>query len=545
MNKFILIINLIFMGLGVIAQNAPGIDNLSIAGAACYNTAQSVGTTVTIIYNYSDSDGDIEEGSTYIWYEGSQANGSDKTSTGITTKSYDVQSGDQYLFCEVTPKDESGQSGDTKLSDGVLVTNTTMADATVAQYYAPADGLEVWDYISASNGKSISVYSGRTFYIYGDLDLTAPNGQFDLNISGDFILYGKLITNNNVNINVYSGGSFTIYEGLDAKNGSDLKISGDLDIIGAVDFDGTTSVDVYSGAGLNIQGNINLGDQADVKLSGDINVDGDLTFDGQAKIDVYSGSSLDVAGNLDIGDRATVVVSGDINVDGDLDTGSNSDITIYSGGNVGVGGDLLGDAIISGDGTMTVGGTVDPNINDTNDVITPIKLLSVNAFYSNNNVTITWQTASEENNDYFTIERSADGVTYEIIGTVKGAGNSCVTLNYSYIDNNPLNWVSYYRLTQTDYDGRFEVFAPVSVSLLKEGNLKVGPNPVADYLNLNMGANTGSYVVAIYNLIGARVKNLELSQSYATVDVSELPKGQYIVVITANDNRMTKKIVVQ
>ncbi|MBL0100798.1 MAG: hypothetical protein IPP49_12800 [Saprospiraceae bacterium] len=64
-------------------------------------------------------------------------------------------------------------------------------------------------------------------------------------------------------------------------------------------------------------------------------------------------------------------------------------------------------------------------------------------------------TASETNNDYFTIERSGDGVAYEAIGQIKGAGNSSKEISYEFVDEKPLSGINYYRIKQTDFDGQY------------------------------------------------------------------------------------------
>jgi hypothetical protein len=111
----------------------------------------------------------------------------------------------------------------------------------------------------------------------------------------------------------------------------------------------------------------------------------------------------------------------------------------------------------------------------------PIKLKSFKAHVVNNGVLVEWETAAEINNDNFSIERSTDGVIFSEIGKVKGAGNSTIVLDYSLLDENPLAGVSYYRLKQTDYDGKFEVFNPVSVNMKEKSgevnSVHVYPNP--------------------------------------------------------------------
>ncbi len=88
--------------------------------------------------------------------------------------------------------------------------------------------------------------------------------------------------------------------------------------------------------------------------------------------------------------------------------------------------------------------------------VLPITLLSFNAEVNSVKlVDATWVTASEVNNDYFTLERSRDGQTWFGVGTVQGAGNSSTTLDYLYTDDAPFSGTSYYRLKQTDFDGAF------------------------------------------------------------------------------------------
>jgi hypothetical protein len=98
----------------------------------------------------------------------------------------------------------------------------------------------------------------------------------------------------------------------------------------------------------------------------------------------------------------------------------------------------------------------------------PVKLLSFNATLVNEKVNCAWETASETNNDYFTIERSKDGNSFEAVGNVKGQGNSNRNIRYSYTDNNPFGGISYYRLKQTDFDGKYTYSEIKKVGLDKE-----------------------------------------------------------------------------
>jgi hypothetical protein len=103
----------------------------------------------------------------------------------------------------------------------------------------------------------------------------------------------------------------------------------------------------------------------------------------------------------------------------------------------------------------------------------PIELLSFEAKSADNAVDLSWTTATEINNDYFTIEKSKSGFDFFEVCRVDGAGNSISPIYYEFSDKDPLDGISYYRLRQTDYDGTIEVFSPVAVRFWK----KVPYNP--------------------------------------------------------------------
>lgn len=105
---------------------------------------------------------------------------------------------------------------------------------------------------------------------------------------------------------------------------------------------------------------------------------------------------------------------------------------------------------------------------DNFSVSLPINLVSFNAKKVKENIELTWSTASEINNAYFSIERSIDGFYYQEIGRLSGAGNSNSVIHYSFFDNQPFNGVSYYRLTQVDYNGNSETFTPVAVDFTND-----------------------------------------------------------------------------
>ena len=111
----------------------------------------------------------------------------------------------------------------------------------------------------------------------------------------------------------------------------------------------------------------------------------------------------------------------------------------------------------------------------------PIKLLYFDAQPEEAMVKLSWSTATEINNDYFTVEKSIDGDNFFPIGNVSGSGNSTTTLQYYLDDNKPTYGISYYRLKQTDFDGAFSYSGVVPVNYKKTtGQYSIFPNPASD-----------------------------------------------------------------
>lgn len=169
----------------------------------------------------------------------------------------------------------------------------------------------------------------------------------------------------------------------------------------------------------------------------------------------------------------------------------------------------------------------------------PIELISFNAVtdLTNNTVNLVWATASEKNNDYFTIERSVDGKQWNVITTVQGAGNSSQELTYSIVDSNPEDGIQYYRLKQTDFDGKYEYSDLVSVQLNKAGQTKmlnVYPNPATSAVNVAIDRSLfgGHMQIKITNAMGSVVlEETNVSDFTKGLDISGLNNGNYMVEV--------------
>jgi hypothetical protein len=170
----------------------------------------------------------------------------------------------------------------------------------------------------------------------------------------------------------------------------------------------------------------------------------------------------------------------------------------------------------------------------------PVELLDFSGKNDNNTNHLSWQTASEENNEGFDIERSKDGRYFEKIGYVKGNGTTVEVYNYNFVDKNPINGINYYRLKQMDFDGQFEYSKVVSVNVLSENNtIAIYPNPVQDELTVTNTENVEN--VVIYNALGQVVKQFEVNAEQLKIDVADLQNGIYTLRLQTKTGTMVTK----
>jgi len=142
----------------------------------------------------------------------------------------------------------------------------------------------------------------------------------------------------------------------------------------------------------------------------------------------------------------------------------------------------------------------------------PIELISFDAKLKNDIVELTWTTASEINNDYFTVEKTRYGKTFEQVAIIKGAGTSNEVINYFAIDENPYQYISYYRLKQTDFDGKYKYSDLVSINNPHKYNynnngLIVYPNPSKSknfYIKINEQVINEKILINIYDIFGKK-----------------------------------------
>lgn len=160
----------------------------------------------------------------------------------------------------------------------------------------------------------------------------------------------------------------------------------------------------------------------------------------------------------------------------------------------------------------------------------PIELLGFNAKCSENEVKLEWATATETNNDFFTVERTRDGSSFEAAAIVKGAGNSNSVKEYSAVDKLAWDGTYYYRLKQTDFDGSATYSELISINCSSDEKPLLFPNPATERLNIVIPVDEVCYV-QIINPMGQAVYSAQL-ESNGQIDLSSSERGIYFVKFT-------------
>lgn len=175
----------------------------------------------------------------------------------------------------------------------------------------------------------------------------------------------------------------------------------------------------------------------------------------------------------------------------------------------------------------------------------PIVLNYFKAYKKGPEVILAWETSQEVNNEFFTVERSVDGRSFEEIDFVRGAGTSMIAQKYQFWDKNPIHGLNYYRLSQTDYDGQIETFEVVVVDFKLTDPISIHPTQVNDVIILTLTPSQTDDQVSIFSLLGQKVYDEPISAetNKIGVDASRYSPGQYFVRVSHNHQIQTTRFI--
>ncbi len=407
--------------------------------------------------------------------------------------------------------------------------------------------------IDAEIGSLGNLTLNNTFNTTGEVTVTDLNGVGSLDIDGDLTLNNCVLFNQaSVDLTVASGGTITTTNGF---------INGPLIRRGTAGYfpvgDGRRGAVTISGLGQStdeFKVQHFVGDYRDVFGSIDLN-----TIAKVSTLEYWLIQEI-ANGGSDENIQVTLHWTDDAVSQIGSQPYSHSDLLVAAtGGGPWV--DLqnsLSDQAMEGSGidgyvtsnlTLNQSAIAHPSLNtlfslgSSDPTVLPVEWLSFQANEKDGKAHLKWSTATELNNDYFQIERSSNGIEFETIGQVDGAGNSSAALHYEYVDHNPTYPYCFYRIKQVDFDGGFDYSSIVRLDLnnASEKKLSVYPNPVESdevYINIDFQklVNPGDpYTLELVDLSGQVIARLESEN--ATPGLLRLPldsertKGASIVLL--------------
>ena len=179
----------------------------------------------------------------------------------------------------------------------------------------------------------------------------------------------------------------------------------------------------------------------------------------------------------------------------------------------------------------------------------PIELIDFRGNCEGNRVVISWTTASEQNNDYFTVEKSHNGVDWQAIGTIEGAGSSSEMLNYSFVDETPTG-LAYYRLAQTDFDGSMEYSNMVAAGCDGNGGLDIvsvfdDGNDVNIIVSSSFDVIHDVTLMDVHGMVLGVMERQAVETGIAHLRLSKgtIATGIYVVRLSNNDQVLSRKVV--
>ena len=173
----------------------------------------------------------------------------------------------------------------------------------------------------------------------------------------------------------------------------------------------------------------------------------------------------------------------------------------------------------------------------------PITLVSFTAQKQYETILINWQTATEQNNKEYQIERSSDGTIFNKIGVV-ASNNSSSGSHYSYVDDHPLTGNNYYRLKSVDIDGKYSYSNIDEVTFAQSNEFIIYPNPAKDIITIENNFKGNDLNILITDLAGRKITQLiKPNNSILQLSVANLRTGLYILKITDGISSITQKLV--
>ncbi len=215
--------------------------------------------------------------------------------------------------------------------------------------------------------------------------------------------------------------------------------------------------------------------------------------------------------------------------------------------------DLSGGATATGNiensilnGTIPAGSTITAIGIGSISAVLPVQFSSFTVSSRNCETDLKWSTATELNNAFFTVERSTDGVNFSSLTQVTGAGNSSTVRTYAFTDKDPVPGNNFYRVRQTDFDGRSKTtpIQRIQTDCGNEAAIKVYPTISASIVTVILPETYKNAKLLLFDISGRNVPvNITKSSLKYEIPMSSVPAGKYILQVIKDREIRTFKIV--
>ncbi len=174
----------------------------------------------------------------------------------------------------------------------------------------------------------------------------------------------------------------------------------------------------------------------------------------------------------------------------------------------------------------------------------PIELIAFSGYAETNYNMLEWSTASETDNEYFTVERSKDATAFEIAGILPGAGNSSSILNYNLKDKNPYPGLNYYRLKQTCSDGDFHYSYIIAILSKRLIDFDYNYNPVQNLLTVHEGTFYELESIELIDPLGRKVYDANFDEIVHSINTEGIKKGIYFLRLLSRTETYNFKLII-
>ncbi|WP_281615307.1 T9SS type A sorting domain-containing protein [Flammeovirga sp. SubArs3] len=403
--------------------------------------------------------------------------------------------------------------------------------------------------------KTITIASGSTlrFRSKTNQEITVTMSGGNISIDGNLYIDTDVILSDDIDIKVEDDDAIiTITEnGSISGDGIEIKAEGSNSGVDEGPYIYNSGEITFDKLDLGKDGNGELYNYATgiINVSVELHLDGDLCniglinviqVDGTAKLKLH-GAKIECGGQINVnilelddkGDRSADLVDQVISDGENCSGGGDSDTPIYKvdGSNYNFT-DLLTEDDDNDNISVDRDNVYSCTKNARNEDL-PVELVYFEAITNNDAVELIWETASEENNSHFLIEKSTDKRNWLVVDQIKGMGNSNISISYQLIDKAPYKGISYYRLTQVDFDGSYEIFSPVMISVgeIEIVEIHAFPIPSANAITITSIQKIFYDKIMVFNINGQSVLEAVDIQRYGenqlTISLEKLDNGVY------------------